>query len=81
MLDDERKHANDGEARGRTFVKTAMEAYELPKLMPTMGSVVDWSGDVALPFGIGPFSGIVGDVDDFFFCSLCISSMMDFLCC
>ena len=28
---------HNGEARGQTFVKTAMEAYELPKLMLTMG--------------------------------------------
>ena len=41
----------------QTFVKTAMDAYEFPKLMPTIGGVKSWMGDSALPFGIGPALG------------------------
>lgn len=58
-----------------TFVNTAMDAYELPRFMPTMDGIETSTGVSALPFGTGPFGGICGDVrrtswtsdDDFFF--------------
>ena len=34
-----------------TFVKTAIEANELPKLIPTTGGSVETTGASALPFG------------------------------
>ena len=39
-------------------MKTAMDAYELPRLMPTMGGMATWAGDSARPFATDPFCGI-----------------------
>jgi hypothetical protein len=44
----------------RTFVKTAIDAYELPKLMPTMDGTAETSiGASAVPFGTSPLGAIV----------------------
>jgi hypothetical protein len=44
----------------RTFVKTAMDAYELPKLMPTMEGTAETSiGASAVPFGMSPLGAMV----------------------
>lgn len=44
----------------RTFVKTAIDAYELPKLMPTMEGIAEISiGASAVPFGMSPLGAIV----------------------
>jgi hypothetical protein len=44
----------------RTFVKTAMDAYEFPKLMPTMEGTAETSiGASAVPFGMIPLGAIV----------------------
>ena len=39
-------------------MKTAMDAYELPRLMPTMGGVATCAGDSARPLATGPFCGM-----------------------
>lgn len=45
-----------------TLARTAMEAYELPKFMPTIGGMRDaFARGSALPFGIEPFAGILQD--------------------
>lgn len=44
-----------------TFVNTAIDAYELPKFMPTMDGVETSTGVSTLPFGIEPFCGMCGD--------------------
>jgi hypothetical protein len=47
-------------ANKRTFVKTAMDAYEFPKLMPTILGTAEISiGASAVPFGMIPFGAIV----------------------
>jgi hypothetical protein len=44
----------------RTFVKTAMDAYEFPKLMPTMEGTAETSiGASAVPLGMIPLGAIV----------------------
>ena len=44
----------------RTFVKTAIDAYEFPKLMPTILGTAETSiGAPAVPFGMIPFGAIV----------------------
>jgi hypothetical protein len=44
----------------RTFVKTAIDAYELPKLIPTMEGTAETSiGASAVPFGMNPLGAMV----------------------
>lgn len=44
----------------RTFVKTAIDAYELPKLIPTMEGTAETSiGASAVPFGMSPLGAMV----------------------
>ena len=43
----------------RTFVKTAMDAYELPRLIPTMEGVEASTGALMHPFGRGPFGSMM----------------------
>jgi hypothetical protein len=45
-----------------TFVKTAIEANELPKLIPTTGGSVETTGASALPFGTA-FVVIARDIE------------------
>ena len=44
-----------------TFVKTAIEANEFPKLIPTTGGSVETTGASALPFGTA-FAVIAKDI-------------------
>ena len=46
-----------------TFVKTAIEANELPKLIPTTGGSVETTGASALPFGTA-FVAIARDIEE-----------------
>lgn len=44
-----------------TFVNTAMDAYEFPRFMPTMGGAATSTGVSTFPFGTEPFCGMCGD--------------------
>jgi hypothetical protein len=61
------RYQRDGMWRRRTLFRTAMDAYELPKLMPTTVGTDEISiGASALPFGMFPLAAMSPACDVFF---------------